>query len=246
MQPAANIAEFYADKTIFITGTTGFVGKVILEKIMRSLGNFRHLYVMVRAKKGMSNIERLQMIFESDIFEHYFCQYPEMRKGWTTKVSPIAGDLTKNGLGLSQKDQETILNEVNVIINSAASVNFDDPILDALNINYHGCMRLLSLAKRAKQMHVFTHVSTAYVNSNRTGYIEEKVYPNPSGKSTDQIVEELMSLNPQQAKEREKEIIGKYPNTYTYTKALTERSLLEKHEHVNVCIVRPSIVISTY
>ena len=246
MQPAANIAEFYADKTIFITGTTGFVGKVILEKIMRSLGNFRHLYVMVRAKKGMSNIERLQMIFESDIFEHYFCQYPDMCKGWTTKVSPIAGDLTKNGLGLSQKDQETILNEVNVIINSAASVNFDDPILDALNINYHGCMRLLSLAKRAKQMHVFTHVSTAYVNSNRTGYIEEKVYPNPSGKSTDQIVEELMSLNPQQAKEREKEIIGKYPNTYTYTKALTERSLLEKHEHVNVCIVRPSIVISTY
>jgi alcohol-forming fatty acyl-CoA reductase len=59
MQPAANIAQFYADKTIFITGTTGFVGKVILEKIMRSLGNFRHLYVMVRAKKGMSNIERL-------------------------------------------------------------------------------------------------------------------------------------------------------------------------------------------
>ena len=42
------IKEFYSDKTIFITGTTGFVGKVVLEKILRSLGNFKKIFVMVR------------------------------------------------------------------------------------------------------------------------------------------------------------------------------------------------------
>lgn len=42
------IKEFYNDKTIFITGTTGFVGKVVLEKILRSLGNFKKIFVMVR------------------------------------------------------------------------------------------------------------------------------------------------------------------------------------------------------
>jgi len=42
------IKEFYRDKTIFITGTTGFVGKVVLEKILRSLSNFKKIFVMVR------------------------------------------------------------------------------------------------------------------------------------------------------------------------------------------------------
>jgi nucleoside-diphosphate-sugar epimerase len=45
--------------------------------------------------------------------------------------------------------------------------------------------------------------------------------------------------------EREKEIIGKYPNTYTFTKALTERVLKKRHGDVKITIVRPSIVIST-
>jgi thioester reductase-like protein len=47
-----NIREFYRDKTIFLTGTTGFVGKVVLEKFLRSLPVFRKIFVMVRAKKN--------------------------------------------------------------------------------------------------------------------------------------------------------------------------------------------------
>ena len=39
--------------------------------------------------------------------------------------------------------------EVQVIINCAASVNFDDPILIQLNINYFGTLRLLELAKQS-------------------------------------------------------------------------------------------------
>jgi fatty acyl-CoA reductase len=50
------IRGFYKDKTIFITGTTGFVGKVVLEKILRSLSDFKRIYIMVRPKKGMSNL----------------------------------------------------------------------------------------------------------------------------------------------------------------------------------------------
>lgn len=44
--------------------------------------------------------------------------------------------------------------------------------------------------------------------------------------------------------EREKEIIGRYPNTYTFTKALTERMLKKRRGDLKICIVRPSIVIS--
>ena len=31
------IKEFYANKTIFLTGCTGFIGKVMLEKILRTI-----------------------------------------------------------------------------------------------------------------------------------------------------------------------------------------------------------------
>jgi fatty acyl-CoA reductase len=58
-----DIKGFYKDKTIFITGTTGFVGKVVLEKIMRSLGNYKKIYIMVRQKKGMTDLQRLEEIF---------------------------------------------------------------------------------------------------------------------------------------------------------------------------------------
>ena len=31
----ANIETFYRDKTVFITGGTGFIGKIIIEKLLR-------------------------------------------------------------------------------------------------------------------------------------------------------------------------------------------------------------------
>ena len=43
------------------------------------------------------------------------------------------------GLGISAADRLKIVEEVDLIINCAASVNFDDPLLDAIQINYFGC-----------------------------------------------------------------------------------------------------------
>ena len=46
-------------KTILITGTTGFVGKVVLEKIIRAVPTFKKIFVMIRAKKNMTLEQRL-------------------------------------------------------------------------------------------------------------------------------------------------------------------------------------------
>jgi hypothetical protein len=71
----------------------------------------------------------------------------------------------------------------------------------------------------------FTHVSTAYVNSDKTGHIEEKVYPLPGNKDVEELVSDIMKLTPEQAKRDELKIIGLYPNTYTFAKAMAERML---------------------
>jgi len=66
-----------------------------------------------------------------------------------------------------------------------------------MNINYFGCMRMLDIAQKSKSVLCFTHVSTAYVNSNRSGRIEEKIYDLEGGKDPEKLVEEILKLNPQ-------------------------------------------------
>ncbi len=53
------IADFYKDKTLLMTGCTGFVGKVVLEKFIRCIPDFKRIYVLVRPKKGTNPMERV-------------------------------------------------------------------------------------------------------------------------------------------------------------------------------------------
>ena len=51
------IGDFYRDKVLFMTGTTGFLAKVVLEKLLRSVGTFRRIYVLIRPKAQCQFIE---------------------------------------------------------------------------------------------------------------------------------------------------------------------------------------------
>lgn len=50
----ATIPEYYAGKTVLITGGTGFMGKVLLEKLLRSCPDVKAAYVLVRQKAGQA------------------------------------------------------------------------------------------------------------------------------------------------------------------------------------------------
>jgi hypothetical protein len=86
-------------------------------------------------------------------------------------------------------------------------------------------------------------VSTAYTNSNRRGFIEEKIYN--LDRDPEEIINEVLQMNPQYISDNEQTLISGYPNTYTWTKSMAERALLKTHGHVRVALVRPSIVISS-
>ena len=60
-----------------------------------------------------------------------------------SKIMPIEGDICKDLLGMKPEDREVLSQELNVIINIAASVDFNERICDALQINYFGCVRML-------------------------------------------------------------------------------------------------------
>lgn len=53
-------------------------------------------------------------------------------------------------------------------------------------------------------------------------------------------------MNPQFIEDNLKSIIGNYPNTYTYTKAMAERTFQKNYGKLKCAIVRPSIIMSSY
>lgn len=53
------MAEYYAGKSVLITGATGFMGKVLVEKLLRSCPEVKALYLLVRPKAGQSMQQRV-------------------------------------------------------------------------------------------------------------------------------------------------------------------------------------------
>ena len=62
IDPAKSIPAFFAGQSIFLTGTTGFIGKCIIEKVLRSCPDVREIFVLIRPKKGLSVNQRFEKI----------------------------------------------------------------------------------------------------------------------------------------------------------------------------------------
>ena len=56
----AGIIQFFEGKNIFVTGASGFLGKVLLEKLLRSCPDVGNIFVLVRPKKGKEPNERVK------------------------------------------------------------------------------------------------------------------------------------------------------------------------------------------
>jgi fatty acyl-CoA reductase len=64
---ASKIAKFYAGRSVFITGGSGFVGKQIVEKLLRSCPEIDNIYLLMRAKKGENVQQRLKKMLDSPV-----------------------------------------------------------------------------------------------------------------------------------------------------------------------------------
>ncbi|CAH3872092.1 unnamed protein product [Pieris brassicae] len=230
-----SVAECYAGKSIFITGCTGFLGKVLLEKILYSCSDVKKVYILLRGKRGLTIQERVKTLLELPVFS----RLNREKAKFCDKIEPIVGDVSQDGLGISPEDRVTLINEVSYVFHSAASIKFTEPLHDLLNVNVKGTERVLSLCKCMKKLEVLVHVSTAYSNTHKI-FIEEKVYPSPIPLS---MIDHLIKEQPDE--ERTKIIIKDEPNAYTFSKKLGEALLAEKHGHVPVIIIRPSIVTAS-
>lgn len=126
------IRETFSDKCILLTGVTGFVGKVLLEKLLATT-RIGRIYLLIRDKPKFTLEDRMMReIFGSAIFKPLFQKRPELIKIVKQRVIPIKGDLVLDRLGMDPEVRKEVTNNCQFILNSAASINFDDPIRDAM------------------------------------------------------------------------------------------------------------------
>lgn len=158
VEPSPTLVNFYSNRSILVTGGTGFVGKVLIEKLLYEFADITTIFILLRPKSGQSIQKRLANMIKGEAFERIRHQCPEQ----LDKLVPISGDVTFPGLGINPIDMHRLVDEVSVVFHSAATIRFDDPLKYALGINTTGTKRVIQLAQRLKTLTVSCAISKRF------------------------------------------------------------------------------------
>jgi FlaA1/EpsC-like NDP-sugar epimerase len=66
------VQEFYRGASVLITGGTGFMGKALMEKLLRSCPHLSNIYVLIRSKKGKDAETRLDDTLNDPVSTNLF------------------------------------------------------------------------------------------------------------------------------------------------------------------------------
>jgi alcohol-forming fatty acyl-CoA reductase len=166
--------EQFSDKTILLTGGSGFLGKVVLATLLSRLATFRRLIVMLRAPDDAAARRRLE---EEVLASEAFAEVgPDLIRSLIgeARLCAVAGDL-----GVDEIRARKGWEEIDTVIHCAASVSFEEPLDDALALNALGPSRLLKSLHDAGATPHFVHVSTAYVADAQVSLVAEDGPPHP-------------------------------------------------------------------
>lgn len=255
------VKEILQNKTLLITGTTGFLGKYFLYTILKNVPDVKKIYLLIRANDDDQAFERFKYeIKNSELFSTI--------KIKEDQIEVIAGNISQHKLGMALHHWFKISSETDLIINNAASVDFFEPIEDALENNLYSVkymMEFLNHSPKAKLL----HVSTCYVSGKNQGAIKEEFY-RPKTKikydknenlDIDQLINQLQTISkslPRKGhderhyqlslKKLGKKISNQYGwnDVYTFTKWIGEQFLKQNRKDKKCVIVRPSIIASSY
>lgn len=260
------IADALHGKTVLLTGGTGFLGKVVLERLLRAAPTLGRVYLLIRERddgNGFSVGARAR--FESEILgsgafaslaRDLGGEWPRVARA---KLVPVAGDVSEPLLGLGAETFATLASSVDVVLHAAASVAFDEPLDEALLHNTRSAKHVAGFA-RACRSAVLVHVSTAFVSGKRDGRIMESALAWPdAGPEIAEIEAAVAAV----ARDREAGRLGAraararlveegrerarrlgWHDTYTFTKALGEMEIARHRGDVPTAIVRPTIIES--
>lgn len=66
-----SIDAFFANAVILLTGATGFLGKALLEKLLRSCPGVTTIFILIRPKKDQSVEQRFKHLLDNPVRIYY-------------------------------------------------------------------------------------------------------------------------------------------------------------------------------
>jgi len=175
------IAEAFKGKTILVTGTTGFLGKSIVEKVLRSIPDVGRVNLAIRSSARRPASDRLEKeVMSSPAFKRLKEEVGEegFAKLVADKLGVIELDLGRDGLGLTDVGREQ-LKACDIVIHSAAAVEFDNPADLSAQTNLLGAARMIETIKKHGSRPHLVHISTAYVGGMLRGLVREELPLDP-------------------------------------------------------------------
>ncbi|MGI8593611.1 MAG: SDR family oxidoreductase [Solirubrobacteraceae bacterium] len=186
-EPSATISERLAGKALILTGASGFLGKAVLALCLGDVPELERIVVLLRAPDDEAARRRLEEeILPGAAFAGLDDEVVD------TRLTALAGDVAADALGrdggdgrlvadvsadaLGREDADALAG-IDIVIHCAASVSFEQPLDEILDINVLGPVRLLRALREAGSDPHVVHVSSAYAAGKRTGLVLER----PSG-----------------------------------------------------------------
>lgn len=268
-EASSRVLEQLRGKKVLITGTTGFLGKVVLEKLIRAVPDIGGIYLLIRGNKRHPDARSrfLNEIATSSVFDRLREADTEAFDAFLEdRIHCVTGEVTEPGFGLGVPACRKLAMELDAVINSAASVNFREELDKALTINTLCLENIAQLARMNPALAVL-QVSTCYVNGMNSGQVAEAVIK-PAGEAIPQSpegyyeIEDLVRLLHDKIEDVRSRYTGKalekklvelgireanrygWSDTYTFTKWLGEQLLMKALQGRSLTIVRPSIIES--
>jgi alcohol-forming fatty acyl-CoA reductase len=169
------IADSLAGTRIAVTGATGFVGTALVERLLRCVPDCELVLLVRDGRRTPAARRTSREIIGNDAFDGLRASLGDrFETEVARRVTTVAGDVGTDGLGLRSEDR-TIFASCDTIIHSAATVSFDSPLDQAVEINLLGPTRIATLCHELGTRPHVVAVSTCYVAGNRRGNAPEQL-----------------------------------------------------------------------
>lgn len=149
--------SYFRNKNIFITGGTGFLGLLYVEKLLRV--DVKCIYLLTRTKKGKTPQERLKDMFSGVVFH----KIKKINPSYLEKIRIVEGDLGALHLGIKEEVLQDMYDNVHIVLHAAADVRFDEKLTRLLIYNLRGTRELLKICEGIKKLEVCLFYVTFYL-----------------------------------------------------------------------------------